>query len=107
MLPDRRSERRKGIALRFENAFALQQSLSIGRTNMQRAVAASNALGTSGQQRLFVAAPRGNRRRTSAKTSRCSVRELIVFSGRVFHIPIPAISSCGSLLYRCLQRARN
>jgi hypothetical protein len=44
----------KGIFLRFENAVALHQRLPIKRANVQRAIASANALGPSGEHRIFV-----------------------------------------------------
>src|ERR1700688_2446178 len=55
MLTDCRSESGQGIALRLENTLALHERFSVGRPNVQCAIAAANALGASRQQRLFVA----------------------------------------------------
>jgi hypothetical protein len=54
VLPDFLSDRGEGIALRFENAFTSYEQFSRGRTNVQRSVSMSDAIGASGQQRLFV-----------------------------------------------------
>ena len=55
MLPDFLGDRGEGIALRLEDAFTFYEQLPRGRTDVQRAVAMSDAIGASGQQRLFVA----------------------------------------------------
>src|SRR5271170_4049399 len=57
MLPDCDSEKFECMTLRLVNAVALHQRCSIGRTNMQGAVAVPNTVGASGQQRFFIARP--------------------------------------------------
>ncbi len=64
MFPDRRRKNIERMALRFMNTLALGERRSVGGTNVQRAIIASNAFRTSGQQRLFIARFHGNRRRT-------------------------------------------
>ena len=54
MIPDCRCESRKGIGLRFEDTFLLDRQVSVGEANLECAIAASNALGASSQQRLFI-----------------------------------------------------
>ena len=108
MLADCRSKKSECMALRFVNTFALCQRCSVGRTNMSECHCRARSHRRSGQQRLFIASHRGNRLRTSATTSRCSVRE----SDRPFWSALPrcllrSISNCESLPYQCLPRERS
>src|SRR6266567_5117155 len=57
--PDCCRKSREGDALRLENTLLRDQRVAIGRTNVQAAVAVSDAIGASRQQRLFVACPAG------------------------------------------------
>ena len=55
MFPHSRGENAKRVALRFVDTFALHQRGSVGRANVEGAIAASNAVSASGQEWLFVA----------------------------------------------------
>ena len=55
MIPECLCESGKGTGLRFEDTLFLDGRVSVGKTNPESAVALSNALGASGQQRLFIA----------------------------------------------------
>src|SRR5277367_1103683 len=57
VIPEFGGETGKSIALRFVDTFARKYRVSIGRTNVYRAIALPNALGASRQQRLLVVRP--------------------------------------------------
>src|SRR5579862_756845 len=55
MFPNRLGDGCQRIALRLQDTFTLYELFSRGRMDMQPTVATSDAIGASGQQRLFVA----------------------------------------------------
>ena len=83
MFLDRRSQRGEGIALRLVSSFYPNQSCSVGRTNVQCAIAASYALSASRQHRFFIARAAAvdaelQRRRTAVEN-----QDQIVFCSRL------------------------
>ena len=86
---DRRSESGEGVALRLVNSFFPDQNRSVRRTNVQSAVAASNALGASRQHRFFIARAAAvdaelQRRRTAVENE-----DQIVFCSRALRHGYP------------------
>jgi len=88
MIPDCCCESGKGNVLRFEYTFLLDGQVSVGKANLECAIALSNALGASGQQRLFITITATGpavdaeleRRRTTVE-----YEDGIIFSREVFH----------------------
>src|ERR1700719_4017959 len=54
VLPDRRSENIKRVALRFVDTLLLNQRLTVARTNVQSAIALPNTVCASGEERQLV-----------------------------------------------------
>ena len=109
VFPDCCSESGKGITLRLEDTFPLHKRISVGRPNLQRAVACPmpSALPVSSGSSslsapLAVIHAELQRRRTAVQ-----YEDQIIFSARGFSMPSPAISSCESLPYRCPRRERS
>jgi hypothetical protein len=90
MTPDRRSESEKGIALRLKNPFLNDGRVSVRKANLECAIALSNALGASGQQRRFTITATGANAAVDAELERrrtaVEYEDWTIFSREVFHV---------------------